>query len=105
METIGLRRETKVLKIKYEDVFPIYKLMDMKDGDILENHIFRVEKKSRFLVFRKGFVSDSWWSILGVSDTPAKAYLLMDAFYDGVACCTKGYVIGEDNLGGNDEKD
>lgn len=87
-----------MLKIKFDDVFSIYKLMDMQDGDILENHIFKVEKKEeRFRVFRREFILNDW-SILGISDIPAKAYSLMDAFYEGVLCCTRGYVIKEDKV-------
>lgn len=92
-------RKTKMLKIKFDDVFSVYKLMDMQDGDILENHIFRVKKEgNQFLVFRKSFVTNSWWCILGVSDTSTKAHSLMCVFYEGVSCCTKGYVIEEDNV-------
>ena len=87
-----------MLKIKYDDVFSVYKLMEMQEGDTLENHIFRVEKKeNRFRVFRKEFILYDW-SILGISDIPAKAWSLMDAFYEGVLCCTRGYVIKEDNV-------
>lgn len=84
-----------MLKIKFDDIFLVFKLEKMKNGDTLKNHIFKVEKAgSIFIVFRKCFNS---WGILGISDTPAKAYSLMAVFYEGVSCCTKGYVIEEDS--------